>query len=224
MRKNKQIKDSDDGLPYIKSRNPEGLYTRPSEILRKGSKESLEVEQAINPFIRSTLTLREFSKGLHAENIPLDLTESVDMMKAYAQSISQGNLRPAEEMLATQFNVLDVIFHQLALRASVSTSPKSRQIYLTMALKAQNQSRATIQTLSEIKFPKTLALVEQANIVQQQVHRTSITVKDSNNLKTPNELLELKNEKRLDNREKIETVDNHPEMEALEDFYRTEDI
>ena len=68
---------------------------------------------------------------------------------------------------------------------------------MSLALKAQSQSRATIQALTEIKYPKQVAFVKQANISNghQQVNNGSNTADAhahaKENTNQPNELLEV---------------------------------
>lgn len=52
----------------------------------------------------------------------------------------------------------------LALKASSQEYLKNYGLFMNLALKAQSQSRATIQALTELKYPKQVAFVKQANI------------------------------------------------------------
>ena len=74
---------------------------------------------------------------------------------------------------------------------------------MNMALKAQSQSRATIQALIELKYPKQATFVKQANIANgnQQVNNMTSTharahAKEIEN--QPNELLREMNNATLD--------------------------
>ncbi|TXI33313.1 MAG: hypothetical protein E6Q69_06830 [Aquipseudomonas alcaligenes] len=74
---------------------------------------------------------------------------------------------------------------------------------MRLALKAQNQSRATLQTLGELKAPKQIAFVKQANIgnqVQVNNESSSARTRARKNKKAPNELLEVEYGERLDSR------------------------
>ncbi len=42
------------------------------------------------------------------------------------------------------------------------------QALLGLAMRAQNQSRATVETLAEVKFPKSATFIRQTNIAEQQ--------------------------------------------------------
>ena len=214
-------------LPPIETRNPDGLYTKRSDMIRKKTPQALESERVVFPYIRSTLTLRDFATGLHPANIPLDFTETVEMMRTYARSVSEGaDLKPVEEMLTLQATVLDTMFNHLARQAFATKHLKTYQLQANLALKAQNQARATWQTLAEIKFPKTLAIVGQANISQQQQVNNMAEFSSRAQEKLPkisNELLEIHNERQLDNREESQTIDAHQNLETMEPIDRSKD-
>ena len=80
----------------------------------------------------------------------------------------------AEATLTAQAATLDAIFNELARRAALNLGEyiNAAEIYLRQALKAQAQCRATLETLAEIKNPRQVAFVKQANISQghQQVN------------------------------------------------------
>ncbi|MBH2032034.1 MAG: hypothetical protein I8H93_08025 [Pseudomonadales bacterium] len=74
---------------------------------------------------------------------------------------------------------------------------------MRLALKAQNQARATLQTLGELKAPKQIAFVKQANIGNQVQVNNGIQEKPARtrkNKKAQNELLEVEHGERLDTR------------------------
>ncbi|MOA18971.1 hypothetical protein D3C78_1393190 [compost metagenome] len=82
-------------------------------------------------------------------------------------AIHGGDMSRAESMLVAQAHTLDLLFAKLASRALSADYPDDLESYLRLALKAQNQSRATWQTLAELKAPKQIAFVQQANIGNQ---------------------------------------------------------
>jgi hypothetical protein len=72
-------------------------------------------------------------------------------------------------------HTLDTIFNELARRCQANVCGgylDAAERYLRLALKAQSQCRANIETFAEIKNPKPLAFVQQANIASgpQQVN------------------------------------------------------
>jgi hypothetical protein len=77
-----------------------------------------------------------------------------------------------EAMLYSQATALQAIFTNLARRANSQDYLKQWEAYLRMALKAQAQCRVTLEALAEIKNPRPVAFVKQANIAHgpQQVN------------------------------------------------------
>jgi hypothetical protein len=71
--------------------------------------------------------------------------------------------------------------------------------YMRLALKAQSQCRATLETLAEIKNPSSVAFVRQANIAHgpQQVNN-SLPSRAGESEVNPNTLLEATHGERLD--------------------------
>ena len=77
-------------------------------------------------------------------------------------------------MLISQAYSLDAIFGNLARRAVAQEYLPQYQVYLQLALKAQAQCRATLQTLVEVKYPRQTQFVRQQNVaVNQQVNNGS---------------------------------------------------
>jgi len=64
------------------------------------------------------------------------------------------------------------------------------ETYLRLALKAQGQCRATLETLAEIKNPQPTAFITQQNIgVNQQVNNDAMPLAHGKIKNQPNELL-----------------------------------
>jgi hypothetical protein len=102
------------------------------------------------------------------------LQEATDKTKA-------GDLSNLEAMLIGQATALQTMFTSLAKRASHQEYLTQYGVYMTLALKAQAQSRATISALVDLKYPRQATFVRQANIANgpQQVNNGSIEQTDS---------------------------------------------
>lgn len=102
-----------------------------------------------------------------------DLSTVVAELERHSKAIKEGDLSGIETMLISQSNTLDSVFTSLALRASRNLDDskyfKAGEMYLKMALKAQSQCRATLQTLAEMKQPRQITITQQANIAGQQI-------------------------------------------------------
>ncbi len=133
----------------------------------------------------------------------VDATEVVNELRRQTAAINSGDLTRAEDMLLAQAHTLDNLFAQLTGRALRSQQRDGLESYMRLALKAQNQARATLQTLAELKAPRQVAFVQQANIGNQvQVNNGTAgqSTRTRKSAKAPNELLEVKHGERLDTR------------------------
>ncbi|MBD8476145.1 hypothetical protein IFT98_18195 [Pseudomonas sp. CFBP 8770] len=95
---------------------------------------------------------------------------------------------------------------------------------MRLALKAQNQARATLQTLGELKTPKQVAFVKQANIGHQVQVNNGIQEKPARTRKTKkaqNELLEVEHGERLDTRATGTAGGADPAMATMGAKHRT---
>lgn len=101
-----------------------------------------------------------------------DLKGIADVLSEQTQIVQDGDMRPVEGMLYRQAKTLEIMFISLARRASNNDGMKQFQVNLTLALKAQAQCRSTLEALAEIKNPRPVQFVKQANMTTgpQQVN------------------------------------------------------
>lgn len=138
--------------------------------------------------------------------------------------VSQGDLKRPEAILTAQAHTLDAVFNALARRAALNLGEytNAAEIYLRLALKAQSQCRATLETLAAIKNPAPVAFVRQANIANgpQQVNNGALSsgtepsrARDIENAQ--NRLMEQQHGERLDNLTEPTTSGADPAMATL---------
>ena len=101
-----------------------------------------------------------------------NLSELVQDLDKRIDKIKDGDMSPVEAMLFGQAKVLETMFTSLARRAANNEGLKQFQVNLTLALKAQAQCRSTLEALAEIKNPRPVHFVKQANMTTgpQQVN------------------------------------------------------
>ena len=101
-----------------------------------------------------------------------DLGELITGLKEQVRQVQDGNMGRVEAMLYGQAMTLQTIFTSLARKAVAQEYLKQFQANLSLALKAQAQCRATLEALAEIKNPRPVSFVKQANIANgpQQVN------------------------------------------------------
>ena len=117
-------------------------------------------ELVLSPSIQSAVAIEAWSK--YAGTV--DLADLLDDLRERMKRVQSGDMQPVEAMLYGQAMTLETIFTSLARRATSQEYLKQFQTYLGLALKAQAQCRATLEALAEIKNPRPVAFVKQANI------------------------------------------------------------
>jgi len=122
------------------------------------------------PEVLSSVVLNAYSKNIQGDNF--SLMEAIKVLEKTNKQIQANDLSRAEQMLMSQATSLEQIFTNLAIRASMQTDLAWLKTLTTLALKAQNQSRCTLQALAGIKNPSTTTFIKQANLANghQQIN------------------------------------------------------
>lgn len=92
-----------------------------------------------------------------------DVPALINQLREQATAANQGNLAQTEAMLMNQATALQSLFSRLAERAMGCEHAPAFDSNMRMALRAQNQCRATLETLAAIKNPPVI-FAKQANI------------------------------------------------------------
>ena len=142
--------------------------------------------KVIMPSVAGALTMQAFKKNF----CEVDLMALIEATQVQIQAVHDGDMNRAEEMLITQAHTLDAIFNELAWRSIKSELMPHFDTYLRLALKAQGQCRATLETLAAIKNPQPTAFIRQQNIgVNQQVNNDAAPHAHGKIKNQPHELL-----------------------------------
>lgn len=131
-------------------------------------------EQALAEFnskseFLSTAVKESFDIGVGDE---FSFQATMQVLEKTIAQIQSGDLSKIEEMYISQAVALEMMFTSLARRAKAQDKLLQYETHMRLALKAQNQSRATLQALVQLKQPSQTTFVKQANIAQghQQVN------------------------------------------------------
>lgn len=180
---------------------------------------------SLRPTVQAALTLKDYNKGLGE----LSLNTLVDDLAEQCDLTRDGDLGRAEAILTAQAHTLDAIFNNLARRAALNLGEylNAADVYTRLALKAQAQCRATLETLATIKNPQPVAFVRQANIAHgpQQVNNGTGAADASRAGKTenqPNKVLEHRHGERLDGGKTGAAGDADSALETVGAVHRTE--
>ena len=191
-----------------------------------GAEPSKLLAQAVlRPSVQAALTLQQFKVQDDVE-----LTALVDELAQQAKLVNSGNFRRPEAILAVHAHTLDAIFNNLARHAAGNFQAgrnngvysETGDSYMRLALRAQSQCRATLETLAMVKNPPGVAFVRQANIANgpQQVNNASPATDAASSRpgkleNAPNELLEQADGKRMDSRAPKTAIGDHSAMATV---------
>ncbi len=153
-----------------------------------------------------SFAIADISGASGNNKVVADICESLEATVARVKS---GNLEELEEMLVSQAFVLNNLFVQLVSKGESSlteptvlkTLPHHPKKMLNIALKAQNQCRATVEAINNLKNPK----------------KTTFIKNQLNNVK-----LEL--EERIEALEEVDRALSRDERKILQDELKTIDI
>lgn len=179
------------------------------------SQERRLADIAINPLAGGAALVESFGKGLYGKQ---DVTELYLALLDRAKAIRENKLGSVEDMLTAQAAALNAMFLELARRSSANMGEyiEATETYMRLALKAQAQCRATLETLATIKNAPVI-YTRQANIANgpQQVNNGTATPRASEPASPPNELLETEHGKRLEPGTAGSAIGGDPALEAV---------
>jgi hypothetical protein len=106
-------------------------------------------EVAINPVATAMAVAQRFNKGTFGD---LSLTETFDVLGEQVAAFEKGDHTHQRALLIGQSVALNAIFAELARRAALNMGEyiNASERYMRLALKAQAQSRATVETLDRL--------------------------------------------------------------------------
>ncbi|MHB1293105.1 MAG: hypothetical protein ACYCY5_13090 [Sulfuricella sp.] len=189
--------------------------------------ERMLAECGLSAVMGNAATARTFLHGSFGE---LDINEVSKVMREKAEKVQSGDLSDVEATLTAQAATLDTMFNELARRAALNmgTNLTATEIYLRHAFKAQAQCRSTVEALAEIKNPRPVAFVKQANISHgpQQVNNGMLAGEPrthGNNSNQSNELSGGSHELLPDTRAQAVACGVNQEMETVGAIHRAKD-
>jgi hypothetical protein len=188
-----------------KAKNSVNVYVREGEPVDESYARTLT-----KPAIQAAVTIQLWQGNI------TDVNEIAKELAKQVSEVNKGNLERPEAMLLAQAHTLDELFNNLARKAHKQTQLPQYETMLRLALKAQTQCRATLETLSNIKNPP-VVYAKQANFASghQQVNNGVPATRTGESKNQQNELLtELPNET-LDTGRTEETITANPAMATV---------
>ena len=187
-----------------KPKNSVNVYRFPDE-----SEDASVARTLTQPGIRAACTMQTWQTDYEVNTLAETLGKQV-------AEVTKGNMSHPEAMLMAQAHTLDELFNTLARSARNQSGLQQFETQLRLALKAQTQCRATLETLSNIKNPP-VVYAKQANFANnQQVNNGLPASRAGENKIQQNELLtELPNET-LDGSGTGQTIEANQAMATLD--------
>jgi hypothetical protein len=181
-------------------------------IVRTGKNQTeleASTEHLLKPSFLAAKVIDSDKKQLSKDYIDLQYTQA--MLERSIGEVKGGNLADVEAMLYSQAYALNAMFATLMTRANRQEYMPPTQALMNLAFKAQNQSRATLQALIDLKQPRQPTFVKQANIAQghQQVNNLAEKIQNPQNKLLEGETYDL------DSRPQGKAETNDSVMEAV---------
>ncbi len=174
----------------------------------------LTAKAQVHPIVTATESIRRQDNampGLDIRALSEELSEQINLVK-------EGDLERVEAMLLMQAHTLDGLFADMINLGRLNIKNiNAFEKFMRLGLKAQAQSRATLETLSEIKNPK--PYIQNNRAEYQQVNNDEPS-RARGKLNLRNELLEKKDNEQewLDSRAPEEAGKGNTALEALEEI------
>lgn len=212
--------------------NPKRAAVLPVKLEEGKTREELLAKCATDGVAGNAFVTMMYSAGAGLSEGD-ELLPLCEQLHSSIKRTKSGSIEQAEELLTAQATSLNAIYVECARRAALNMGhyPDATDKYLRLALKAQSQCRTTLESLAEIKSPRAVAFVKQANIANghQQVNNgVSASEPEPTGTReettiTQVELLEDQsgNVTRLDARAPGKTGRSNPTLEAVGAVHRT---
>ena len=155
----------------------------------------------------------------------IDTPTLLATLREQAAAVQRGDLAHTEAMLINQASSLQALFVRLTERAMEQNQMPNLEGFMRMALRAQSQCRATLETLAAIKNPP-VVYARQANVTTgpQQINNGAAPTSYAREIE--NEQIQLSggiHELLPDTRAPGKARRVNPALEALGEINRTKD-
>lgn len=157
-----------------------------------------------------------------------DIGDLVIELEAQCEAVNRGDLRSLEKTLVSQVHTLNQVFYESTHRAIRNRDAgyfDAFETYMKLAFRAQAQCRAAVDSIGELKSPRSVAFIRQANVAHnQQVNNGDPALaRPRETAVSPNKLNGIGHEQSLDVSYSKATGRVDPTMEAVGTVNRTED-
>jgi hypothetical protein len=179
-------------------------------VMKSDSEEDVARKRAAlltSPELAAYRTMKACETKAFGEQI--DVPALMDHLREQAAAANRGDLSQAEAMLMNQAAALQSLFVRLTERGLGQSQMPNLEAFIRLALRAQSQCRATLETLAAIKNPP-LVYARQANVTSGPQQINNGTMGPSQARETENEQSKL-----LDAGAAGEAIPGHSSLETL---------
>ncbi|MBC7623529.1 MAG: hypothetical protein H7232_09105 [Aeromicrobium sp.] len=150
-----------------------------------------------------------------------DINALITELEKQTTALAANDMARAEATLLVQAHTLDALFNRMLSLGISETRLNQFEAFMRVALKAQSQCRTTLEALAEIKNPKAIAFVKQANIAggYQQVNNGAPSHAEKKE-RRPNELLKELTHETVDSRGAAAAGATNSPMETVGAIHR----
>lgn len=186
--------------------------------IEKDGKILVSAEILKEPSFIAAHAIASLSGGDRNIKVVRELQDSIELL---ANRVKSGDLSDLEQILTSQVLALNALFGQLTSKGSgflsdsaiLKALPNHPKTLLNVALKAQNQCRATIQTINELKNPKKTTFIKnQLNNVQMELEQRIEALEEG---------VADHGSKSLDGSTEASAIRENQEMETVGVFHRS---
>ena len=161
-----------------------------TKIVKNTEKENIDRQKLfLSAEMQNSVVMESMAGKLNKE---FELLNFLGQTSRVGIDVNNGDMTEIERMLVSQAYALQTMFMPLVNKAQAQEYLKQYTTHMQLALKAQAQSRATIQALTELKYPRQVIVTQQANIANQQ--QVNNGVQASSTDKEATEIIEAEEE------------------------------
>lgn len=153
---------------------------------KSGKRDKKMAQMLLDPAYLSAYTLN----GIFPDSKNVNTACLIEEMQAQVKKVNDGDLSRAEALLICQAHSLNSISVEMIHKSleNMGSNFHAAEKLMRLGLKAQSQSRATIQTLADLKNPK--PYIQNNRAQYQQVNNNSSLSRAREKENFTNELLE----------------------------------
>ena len=159
--------------------------------------------------VNTAFTLKKFA---NVEN-SIEVSDFILELQKAGNEVVKGDLGRLERMLSSQAIVLDTIFNSLALKAAGAEYIKNYEVFMRLALKAQAQSRNTVEALAMLKHPQPYIQTNIGQVGHNQINHLQASAENSQ--PAPNKLLEATHGNNLEFGAQSQAIPSHQTMATM---------